>query len=103
MADSPNTAQSPEDLEVMAKEARRRADIAKHKPLSMETLDHYGDDVSRETCHAQINLMQLSCELQNAYAKELSALWSVIRTLRAEALYWRQKFKDLEKLGSSVL
>lgn len=88
-----------EALEKMAKEARRRADIAKHKPIPIDQLDSYGDSENSRSCHAQIDLMKLACELQNAYAEELSALWKVIKTLRAEALYWRQKYNELENPG----
>ena len=82
------------DLEMAAREARRRADIAKHNPLPLDVLDQYGDEASRQTCLAQPDLMRLALELQNAYCKELSRLWKVISTLRAEALYWRQKYHD---------
>jgi hypothetical protein len=83
-----------EDLEAAAKDARRRADIAKHTPLALDELDSFGDDVNQKTCYAQIDLMKLAFELQSAYAAELTALWKIIRTLRAEALYWRQKYTD---------
>lgn len=91
---------TPEALEAAAKDARRRADIAKHKPLSLESLDKYGDEISRETSFASVSLMQLALDLQNAYGKELQKLWATIKTLRDEALYWRQKCQELEKLGS---
>lgn len=83
-----------EALEIAAKEARRRADIAKHVPLSLDILDNYGDEQSRRSCEKQIDLMNLAGQLQNAYAAELQNLWAAIKTLRAEALYWRQKYHD---------
>lgn len=84
-------ASDADELERQAKEARRRADIAKHRPLPIEDLDRYGEDQCRDSSHAQIDLMRLASELQNAYAAELERLWHVIKTLRAEALYWRQR------------
>ena len=85
---------TPEELEAAAKMARRKADIAKHKPLSLEQLDAFGEDACRKSCHAQIDLMQLASGLQNAYAAELRSLWDVIKTLRAEAMYWREKYEE---------
>lgn len=85
-----------ERLEAEAKEARRRADVAKHKPLSLETLDAYGEEEMRHSGKSQINLLELACQLQNAYGTELSTLWSVIRMLRSEALYWRQRCQETE-------
>jgi hypothetical protein len=85
-----------EELERAARKARRMADIAKHTPLPVEALDQYGEDIRRQTGHAQIHLMELATELQNAYAAELQALWKVIRVLRSEALYWRTMY-DAER------
>lgn len=88
-------------LEAIAKEARRKADIAKHKPLSLETLDAYGDEQNRSICESQVDLFKLALQVQNAYVTELSSLWSVIRMLRAEALYWRQKCLDAEVISGT--
>ena len=85
-------------LETAAKKARRMADIAKHKPIPLEQLDSYGQAESERTCYAQIDLMKLSCELQNAYSKQITSLWEIIKTLRSEALYWRQKFEEQSEL-----
>lgn len=83
-------------LEAEAKQARRRADIAKHTPISLDTLDAYGEEEMRLSGRAQINLLNLACELQNAYAREISALWSVVRMLRADAMYWRLRCEEIE-------
>ena len=88
-------------LEEDAKAARRLADISKHTPLSMDELDKYGQDACKQSGHAQVKLFELGLDLQNAYAKELTPLWNTIKTLRMEALYWRHKFLELEKLSST--
>ena len=86
---------TPEEYETAAKVARRKADVAKHRPL--EDLDTFGDAQSLRSGDAQIDLMKLAIELQTAYAAELQHLWKVVATLRAEAMYWRQKYDEATK------
>lgn len=90
-----------DELEAAAKEARRRADVAKHKPMPLEELDYYGETELRVACHKQIDLINLATDLQNAYCDTLQHLKNSIRLLRAEALYWRQMYDDEINKGTS--
>ncbi len=80
-----------------AKQARRLADIAKHKPIPLDELDAYGDDCVHTAIKSQVRLFELGLDLQNAYADLLGPMRDAIKRLRNEALYWRERFNEQEK------
>lgn len=82
-----------ENLEREAVEARRRADIAKHVPM---TEQEYAAIEGEQAAAAKraIPLFKHAITLNNDFANELSRAGILVNRLRAEALYWKQKAQD---------
>lgn len=77
-------------LEAEAIEARRRADVAKHSPMTDSEWDQLD---ARLSTIAERNgpLLQSTMNLWGDYTKQLAAIGNYVARLRAEALYWKQK------------
>lgn len=92
----------PKELEKRALEARRMADIAKHVPIPPDQIEMFGDADEKKTFYEfQIPAMQQMLSQHSAYMAEVTSAWKIIRRLRMEALYWRQKFDNLTAIVES--
>jgi hypothetical protein len=80
---------APNELEKIAVQARRAADIAKHVPFTDAEWDGI-DTAVREAVHGQLPLANELMELGNHFAKTISPLIQLNKRLRAEAMYWKQ-------------
>lgn len=79
-------------LEREAVTARRVADVAKHIPM---TEDDYAriEATQLAACEAAAPLCRRAIDLSNDYANALVPMGNTIKRLRAEALYWKQKYE----------
>jgi multidrug resistance efflux pump len=84
------------DYDSIAKEACRMAEIAKHVPIPDDQLEIYGDDDEKKAYEEQRSKLQKSIDLHSEHFEQTRAAWAIIRELRAEALYWRQKFNEAQ-------
>jgi hypothetical protein len=84
-----------DELELKAKEARRMADIAKHEPIPPDQLEMFGDkDESVAFYESQTVCFKMLVDCHTKYMVEIQKAWEVVRRLRIEALYWRQKYEQ---------
>lgn len=85
-----NTMKTADELEREAVEAKRRAENARHTPLTeAEWADL--EALEQRSVHGALDVAKAHGDVWNAYTSDLNCLLQMVHRLRKEAWYWKDR------------